>query len=81
MGFDGHFAQQQFQETDVRFGSLADIEACPRDVRFTPKSRHSPNDCLKLNQLKEHHSAGFQSYLWESGPDISRLISNVRFWG
>jgi hypothetical protein len=25
MGFDGHFAQQQFQETDVRFGSLADI--------------------------------------------------------
>jgi hypothetical protein len=25
----------------VRFGSLADIAACPSDVRFTPESRHS----------------------------------------
>src|SRR5262249_19736393 len=25
---------------NVRFGSLADIEACPIDVRFTPKSGH-----------------------------------------
>jgi len=25
---------------DVRFGSKADIEACLRDVRFTPKSGH-----------------------------------------
>jgi len=61
---------------DVRFGSKADMAAHYSDVCFTPKSRHwnsvaqcllcaksghSPNDCLKLNQLKEHHSAGFQS--------------------
>jgi hypothetical protein len=26
---------------NVRFGSEADIRACPRDVRFTPKSGHS----------------------------------------
>jgi len=25
---------------DVRFGSKADIEAPPRDVRFSPKSGH-----------------------------------------
>jgi len=25
---------------DVRFGSKADIEACIRDVRFTPESGH-----------------------------------------
>jgi len=40
MGFDGHFAQQQFQATNVRFGSKADIEARPSNVRFTPKSGH-----------------------------------------
>ena len=26
---------------NVRFGSKADIKACPRDVRFAPESRHS----------------------------------------
>ncbi len=26
---------------DVRFGSKADISACVRDVRFTPKSGHA----------------------------------------
>jgi hypothetical protein len=25
---------------DVHFGPLADTEAAPRNVRFTPKSRH-----------------------------------------
>ena len=25
---------------NVRFGSKADISACPRDVRFTPESGH-----------------------------------------
>jgi len=25
---------------NVRFGSKADIEACPRNVRFTPESGH-----------------------------------------
>jgi hypothetical protein len=28
------------EETNVRFGSEADIEAVSGDVRFTPKSRH-----------------------------------------
>jgi hypothetical protein len=40
MGFNGDLAQQQFCEAHVRFGSKADIEACPSDVRFTPKSGH-----------------------------------------
>jgi hypothetical protein len=31
---------------NVRFGSKADIEACPRDVRFTPKSGHSDGGVL-----------------------------------
>ena len=76
MGSDHHFAWQQSSGPNVRFGSEADIEAASPHVRFTPesghwnsvvkcplcaKSGHSPNDCLKLNQLKEHHSAGFQS--------------------
>src|SRR5262249_47108359 len=40
MGLDGNFAQQQFLETDVCNGSLADIAACLSDVRFTPESGH-----------------------------------------
>jgi hypothetical protein len=40
MGSDGHFARQQFSAANVRFGSLADIEPRPPDVRFTPKSGH-----------------------------------------
>jgi len=40
MGFRGQFARQQSRTLDVRFGSKADIEAPPTDVRFTPKSRH-----------------------------------------
>jgi hypothetical protein len=35
-----HGASQQIWITDVRFGSKADINACLRDVRFTPKSGH-----------------------------------------
>jgi hypothetical protein len=31
--------------------SRADIAERQTDVRFTPKSGHSPNDCVKLNQL------------------------------
>jgi hypothetical protein len=38
MGFDHHFAWQQSPAPNVRFGSKADIGACPRDVRFTPKA-------------------------------------------
>src|SRR6516165_10232620 len=33
-------ASQQIQVADVRFGSKADIGACPGHVRFTPKSGH-----------------------------------------
>jgi hypothetical protein len=48
MGFNGHFAQRQFLETDVRDGSKADIALGPRHVRFTPESGHSPtrSGCL-----------------------------------
>src|SRR6516165_4786422 len=40
MGFRDQFAPQQPEFVHVRFGSKADIKACPRDVRFTPKSGH-----------------------------------------
>ena len=40
MGFRGQFARQQSETLDVRFGSKADIDACPSDVRVTPKSGH-----------------------------------------
>ena len=33
------FARQQSQD-NVRFGSKADIDACPSNVRFTPNSGH-----------------------------------------
>jgi hypothetical protein len=39
-GSDRHFAWQQSLGPNVRFESLADIGVRPRDVRFTPKSRH-----------------------------------------
>src|SRR5262249_18873866 len=34
--------------TVVRFGSLADIGACPRHVRFTPKSGHRSPHSMTL---------------------------------
>jgi len=37
-----HPAAESFEAIDVRFGSLADIRASPRDVRSTPESRHWP---------------------------------------
>jgi len=40
MGCSGRFAQQQFLETDVRFGSKADIATGQLNVCFTPKSGH-----------------------------------------
>jgi len=40
MGVQGSDCRAQFQAADVRFGSKADIEACLRDVRFTPEIRH-----------------------------------------
>jgi hypothetical protein len=43
--------------TDVRFGSLADIEAAQSDVCFTPKSGHSLSalGCLALCQKRTSH--------------------------
>ena len=36
----GRCASQRNGAADLRFGSKADIGACPRHVRFTPKSGH-----------------------------------------
>ena len=41
LGLSGCCAAQQYQAANVRFGSKADIEGPPPDVRFTPESRHS----------------------------------------
>jgi hypothetical protein len=39
--FDLHdLSDKQVTVTNVRFGSKADIAACPHDVRFTPEGRH-----------------------------------------
>jgi hypothetical protein len=40
MGISGQFAQQQSQAAHVRFGSKADIQPRPTNVRFTPESGH-----------------------------------------
>jgi len=40
IGSDRHFAWQQSPGQNVRFGSKADIEARPINVRFTPESGH-----------------------------------------
>ena len=40
MGFKDQAATQRSLAAHVRFGSKADIEAHPRNVRFTPKSGH-----------------------------------------
>jgi hypothetical protein len=40
MGFMGQFARQQSDPAHVRFGSLADIEESPPDVRLTSESGH-----------------------------------------
>ena len=38
---NGRTMKADFQNDDVRFGSLADIAAALPNVRFTPESRHS----------------------------------------
>jgi hypothetical protein len=35
-----HLGLKSASRLNVCFGSKGDIEACPRDVRFTPNSRH-----------------------------------------
>ena len=40
-GMAGHkMVLRRSNMANVRFGSKADISPCPRDVRFTPESRH-----------------------------------------
>ena len=58
---------------DVRFGSLADIAACQRDVRFTPKSGHS-------RQLETTQKQSVQLIArFGSSADISHCNRLVRF--
>src|SRR5262249_41313868 len=47
------FAWQQFFETDVRFGSEADIGVGPRHVRFTPESGHWLNVSIRYVPLRD----------------------------
>ena len=42
-------------QADVRFGSKADVEARPSDVRFTPESGHSPTRSGCLLWAKTRH--------------------------
>ena len=55
MGSDRHFAWQQSSRPNIRFGSLADIEACPSHVRFTPKCRHGSARARCLPSAKSRH--------------------------
>ena len=52
------FALQQIEALDFRFGSKADIEATPSDVRFTPKSGHRlrPSGCPRC--ANSRHAGG-----------------------
>src|SRR5262249_7931086 len=45
------------RDANVRFGSLADIEALPLNVRFTPKSRHWNSVCECPLCAKSGHQA------------------------
>jgi hypothetical protein len=57
MGFRGQFALQKSLIAHVRFGSKADIEARPFDVRFTPKSGHGWVTVRRPLCAKSRHSA------------------------
>src|SRR5262249_31560116 len=70
---------------DVRFGSKADIEACLRDVRFTPNSGHyfSASGCplcaksgLKHRRKATAHSIISSASNWiELGTSIPRALA------
>ena len=54
---DGMGALHRTQESDVRFGSKADIRAAKRHVRFTPKSGHVRcNSACPLCANSGHHA-------------------------
>jgi hypothetical protein len=57
MGSDCHFAWQQPSGPNVRFGSKADIEAGPRDVRFAPKS----GNVERRRQVRSMRSADMEA--------------------
>ena len=70
---------------NVRFGSEADIEARPRDVRFTPESRHQgrilklviPGEVAVMSALpplchKQTHA------LQQSMPGLGEILPDFR---
>jgi len=52
MGLRGQIARQQSRTAHVRFGSKADIEARPFDVRFTPESGHSGSAAYHRDHMR-----------------------------
>ena len=52
MGFGGQLRGSNSKLLMSALDQKPDIAGRQSNVRFTPKGRHSPNDCLKLNQLK-----------------------------
>src|SRR5262249_61822693 len=79
----------QSRETNVRFGSKADIDGCERHVRFTPKSRHPLTALERPLSAKSGHQ-GFYSITslarmsrlrgitWPSFFAVLRLMTNSR---
>jgi hypothetical protein len=59
---------------NVCFGSEADMEASPCNVRFSPKSRNSFDrpGCLPLADIKESRNGGTSEFV--SWPTSRRLI-------
>jgi hypothetical protein len=58
MGFRRRFAQQQSCIADVRYGSKADIEARPVNVRFTPESGHCNRSVYHRHRPKDGGKRG-----------------------
>ena len=60
-----HNRPQMLIRPDVRFGSKADMTACPRDVRSYPESGH-PLRCMIF-------PTGFPTELLTTGWEMTRL--------
>jgi hypothetical protein len=70
IGSDRHFAGQQLSGPNVRFGSKADIDVGPLNVRFTLKSGH--------RNWPHYESAQHQvRQLRHVGRDPPRLVAGV----
>jgi hypothetical protein len=70
--------------TNVRFGSLADIGVCPRDVRFTPESGHWESAarfplCAKSGQFptKVRGSKVISGAAGQSLPNDKKLFADM----